>query len=308
MSESSELVRVAQGIDWVQPVGTELSDAADARTRRLIDGFLHSQGPPPERFAWVVLGSHARRELHCASDQDHALFWETAAAAKSSYAADLAQAVIGGLEDFGMRRCDGGYMADKWSYSLTDWVDILRERIAAPTPAAIVDTDVFLDFRALTTGLDVSVAVAELAAGGQSSRLLHGLATAANSFVPALGAFGRLPREQIDLKKSGLAPIVLIARLYGLRAGSAAIGTESRLADAAGLLGLDLAERLREAHATLSQMRICHQLGQIADRLPITDTVVTDSLDDAQQQQLRSAFRAIKSAQAATALAFRTDL
>ena len=121
----SELVDVARA-------GGSLSDAADARTRLLIDGFLHTDGPPPARFSWVVLGSHARRELHCASDQDSALFWETEQAAASSYAKDLANTVIDGLEEFGMRRCDGGYMADTWSYSVADWVGIFRDRINAP--------------------------------------------------------------------------------------------------------------------------------------------------------------------------------
>ena len=86
----------------VARAGGSLAEAADAHTRLLIDGFLHQAGPPPARFAWVVLGSHARGELHCASDQDHALFWEKQPA--GSYAADLAATVIEGLEQFGMRR------------------------------------------------------------------------------------------------------------------------------------------------------------------------------------------------------------
>ena len=77
---ASGLVAVARSLDWARPGTTAISDAADTRTITLIDGFLHEAGPPPARFAWVVLGSHARRELHCASDQDHALFWETGAA------------------------------------------------------------------------------------------------------------------------------------------------------------------------------------------------------------------------------------
>ena len=91
---TSDLVRTAQGLDLRTTVGRPLSDAADARTRELIDGFLHTEGPPPAAFSWVALGSHARRELHCASDQDHALFWETGQAATSSYARDLAGTVI----------------------------------------------------------------------------------------------------------------------------------------------------------------------------------------------------------------------
>lgn len=299
----SELVDVARA-------GGSLAEAADARTRALIDGFLHDAGPPPARFAWVALGSHARGELHCASDQDHALFWETAEAAGTSYAADLAGTVIAGLEQFGMRRCDGGYMADTWSRSVGQWQEILRDRVHAPTPEAVVDADVFLDVRPLTSGVDVRPALAELAAGADSPRLLHGLAMAANSFPTPLHAFGRLPKGTVDLKRTGLAPIVLLARLYGLRARSAGVGTEERLADAgsAGVLSTELASHLREAYALLRRLRLHNQLRQIDLREYVTDVLDTADLSPEDHDALREAFRAVKSAQSVTAVTFRTDL
>lgn len=299
----SEMVEVARA-------GGSLADAADARTRLLIDGFLHQAGPPPGRFCWVVLGSHARGELHCASDQDSALFWETPQAARTSYAKDLAAEVIDGLQDFGMRRCDGGYMADTWSYSVEEWADIFRERVSAPTPEAVVDADVFLDVRPLTTGVDPGPAVQELAAGADSPRLLHGLATAATSFATPLNAFGRLPKGSVDLKKTGLAPIVLLARLYGLHARSTAVGTDQRLAQAAGagVLSEELSARLREAYALLARTRLDNQVRQIDERHYLTDTIDTTTLADSELDALRDAFRAIKSAQSVTSVTFRTDL
>ncbi|HRY09256.1 MAG: hypothetical protein H6526_03205 [Actinobacteria bacterium] len=307
---ASPLVDVARGIDWTQPVTTALSDAADAQTRALIDGFVHESGPPPARFAWVVFGSHARRELHCASDQDSALFWQTEQAARTSYAKDLAVAVIDGLERFGLRPCDGGYMADTWSYSLEQWQQILRERVDAPTPDAVVDADVFLDLRQLKGALDVAPARAVLARGAGSPRLMHGLATAANSFPPPLHAFGRLPRGTVDLKKTGLAPIVLLARLYGLKARSGAVGTDERLADATkgGVLSEELTGRLRQAYAFLTRLRMQNQLRQIDAREYVTDTIVMQDLDDDTHDELRDAFKAIKSAQSVTSMTFRTDL
>lgn len=296
------------GLVEVAQAGGSLVAAADACTRLLIDGFLHQVGPPLARFAWVLLGSHARGELHCASDQDHALFWETPAAAATSYARDLAHVVIEGLSEFGMRRCDGGYMADKWSYSVADWADILRERVNAPTPDAIVDADVFLDVRPLTRGVDVGPALAELAAGADSPRLLHGLATAANSFPTPLHAFGRLPKGEVDLKKTGLAPIVLLARLYSLRAHSTAVATEQRLTDAAPVLGEELSARLQEGYRLLTDLRLRNQLRQIELRQYLTDRLDPESLPDEEHDALREAFRAIRNAQNVTSVTFRTDL
>ena len=37
---ATELVDVARTIDWSEPANTVMSDAADARTRLLIDGFV----------------------------------------------------------------------------------------------------------------------------------------------------------------------------------------------------------------------------------------------------------------------------
>lgn len=314
MTRGSGLVEVARSVDWGgdhAAAERALSNAADERTRALIDGFVHQAGPPPGRFQWVALGSHARGELHCASDQDHALVWDSARAARSSYAADLAAEVITGLEDFGMRRCDGGYMADSWSQSREEWEATLRDRIAAPTPEAIVDADVFLDLRPLRGDLDASMLRVLLATGGDSPLLLHGLARAAIGFGVPLHAFGRMPRGEVDLKKSGLAPIVLLARLYGLRCGSVALSTTERLHDSgrAGLVSAELADRLVGAFEFLSALRITRQLEQVGrGGVTLSDRVVVGELPATDQEKLRDAFRAVKGAQSVTSLIFRTDL
>ncbi len=201
-------------------------------------------------------------------------------------------------------------MADRWSHSVDEGQQILRERVEAPTPEAVLDADVFLDLRPLAGGLDVSAARAELQRGADSPRLMHGLATAANSFPPPLHAFGRLPRGAVDLKKTGLAPIVLLARLYGLKAHSSAVGTDERLADATkdGVLSDELTGRLREAYELLTRLRLQNQLRQIEAREYVTDSILMEDLDDDDHDHLRDAFKAIKSAQSVTSITFRTDL
>jgi CBS domain-containing protein len=290
--------------------GAALAQAADERTLDLVDGFVHQAGPPPGRFAWVALGSHARGELHCGSDQDHALIWDSERAAASSYAQDLAAEVITGLAEFGMRPCGGGYMADRWSVSLADWVIAARQRMDAPTPESVVDTDVFLDLRQLAGTLDITHAVDVLLAGADSPRLLHGLAVAATSFPPALNAFGRLPHGPVDLKRTGLAPVVLLARLYGLSARSNAVGTRARLAAtaAAGLLSEELVDRLVAGFEALSRVRLAAQVAQVRSGLALSDVVVVDDLAEEDQQALRDAFRAVRATQSVTSVTFRTGL
>jgi CBS domain-containing protein len=304
------LAHPAGGAPPGSDLGAALAQAADERTRDLVDGFVHQAGPPPGRFAWVALGSHARGELHCASDQDHALIWDTDRAAASSYADDLAAEVIAGLAEFGMRPCDGGYMADRWSVSLADWVLQARHRIDAPTPEAVVDTDVFLDLRRLVGDLDINPAVEIHLGGADSPRLLHGLAVAATSFPTALNPFGRLPHGPVDLKRAGLAPVVLLARLYGLDARSSAVSTRERLAAtaAAGLLSDELVGRLVDGFEVLSRLRLAAQITQVRAGLPLSDVVTVDDLAEADQQALREAFRAVRATQSVTSVTFRTGL
>lgn len=309
----SALIDVAQSAWGSMPaigVARTMATAVDERTEELVDGFVQQQGPPPAQFAWVALGSNARGELHCASDQDHALVWATDDAAASSYAAELAAHVINGLSEFGMRPCSGGYMADKWSMGVEQWAALLRDRIFSPTPEAVVDTDIFLDMRPVVGGLDVSVLGDILVTGGESSRLMHGLALAANSFPVPLTGVGRLGKGPLDVKRSGIAAIVLLARLYGLAAGSRDVTTLGRLRAAAEAqtLGAQLAARLEFAYTLLTRIRFTQQLEQARHDQPITDVVPLDVISWADQKLLRKAFKSIKSAQATTAVTYRTDL
>ena len=94
-----------------------------------IDGFVHEAGPPPSRFSWVTLGSHARRELHCASDQDHALFWETEAAHRPLMPRIWRLRSSRGLWSLGCAPVTAATWHDRWSYSVDQWQAILRERV-----------------------------------------------------------------------------------------------------------------------------------------------------------------------------------
>jgi CBS domain-containing protein len=201
-------------------------------------------------------------------------------------------------------------MADRWSTSLADWVAQARDRVEAPTPQAVLDTDIFLDLRVLSGDLDMTAAHEVLLLGADSPRLLHGLATAANSFVPPRGGLGRLRSRPLDLKRSGLAPLVLLARLYGLRARSAAVSTLARIGAAgdAGVLSRELSERLAAAVELLTRLRLQNQLDQVAAGLPLNDVVEVGTLAEADQRGLREALRAVRSAQSVTAVTFRTDL
>ena len=291
---------------------TGLADYYDEVTRRALAEAECALGAPPVPYAWLALGSHARREPSLASDQDNALVLATDDTAAHEYGQRLAAHVVDTLDRAGLRRCDGDYMATTWNHSLDEWQQILHQRFIDPRPEDVLDADVFLDLRPLAGSLDVSSLQATMVGAAGSARLLQGLAAAAVQYPSGIGALGRLrlTRGAVDLKKGGFAPLTMVARTYGLAAGSTAVGTRERLAAAedAEVLSARAAGRLGFAHALLTRLRLTHQLKTARAGQPITDSVPLNSIRWVDERLLRQAFEAIREVQQATALRFRTDM
>lgn len=289
-----------------------LADYYDSVTREALAEAESRFGPPPVPYAWVALGSHARREPSLASDQDNALVLATDDPDGAVYGSKVAHFVVDALHEAGLRRCDGDYMATTWTYSLAEWHAILRRRVVDPTPKDVLDADVFLDLRPVAGTLDVSSLQQVMLSAAGSSRLLQGLAAAAVQFPSGVGPLGRLrlSHGQVDLKKGGLAPLTMIARTYGLAAGSAAVTTRERLeaAEQAEQLSARAVGRLGFAHALLTRLRLNYQLRSAKAGEPVTDLIPSGRIRWVDERLLRQAFEAIREVQQATALRFRTDL
>jgi CBS domain-containing protein len=288
---------------------------ADHYDRVTIEALAEAEdrlGAPPAPYAWLTLGSHARREPSLASDQDNALVLATDDSEAKAYGEKLAAHVVDRLHEAGLRRCDGDYMATTWSYSLGEWESILRRRFIDPKPEDFLDADVFLDLRPLAGDLDVSSLQQIMVSAAGSARLMQGLAASAVKYPSGLGAFGRLRLSdgKIDLKKGGLAPLTMLARTYGLAAGSTAVGTRDRLAaaEAAEALSPRAVGRLGMAHALLTRLRMTNQLRSARAGEPVTDLVPPDRIRWVDERLLRQSLEAIREVQQATALRFRTDM
>lgn len=312
---SADVVALVERLSVAGPplaVSAGLADHYDEVTRTALAEAQRRLGPPPVPYAWLALGSHARREPSLSSDQDNALVLADDAPASLEYGAALAATVVDALHEAGLRRCDGEYMATTWTHSLTRWQEILRHRFIDPTPQEIVDVDVFLDLRPVAGDLDVSSLTDIMLAAADSTRLLHGLARAAVGYPSGLTSLGRLRLTdgKVDLKKGGLAPLTMLARTYGLASRSADVGTRERIAaaQAAHQLSPRSAGRLGYAHALLTRLRLQHQLRCARAGEPITDQVPAARLRWVDERALRQALDALRSVQQATTLRFRTDL
>jgi CBS domain-containing protein len=280
----------------------------EAVVRRALDLTLASR-PVEVPFAWVVLGSVARREALFSSDLDSAVAYEgPESSATTGSLVALAQRVTAAVEAAGAAPDENRVSATDPLFvrPLDSWRAEALSVLADPTQEkGLVVASVLLDGRnlgpAARTGLDELVRLAR--AAPSFVRLLGRWAVAE---TPPSGfargrALGRGAREdgRLDLKVAGARPLVALARWAAVAAGSREVATTARLAAAraAGTLSEDDADVLRDAYALVSELRLDHQAAQVdAGREP-DDLVETGELSPLERAYLKEAFRAVAAVQ-----------
>jgi CBS domain-containing protein len=291
--------------------GRAIATVNDALTRRLIAKAESELGPPPCPYAWLALGSQGRREQSLLTDQDHALAYAPDAAAApqvGEYFAALGDRVTEALRRAGFPYCPGGYMAKNWHRSMLDWQATFHAWIDRPSSQGVVEAEVFLDYRRVHGDLGLRPIDGIVRSAANRPRFLILMARAAVTFRPPL-RFGRIHGRELDLKTGGLAPIVLLARLYVLAGGTAATHTPDRLEAAAhtGHVSAEGAARLTKAYRVLTHLRLQSQLREVAGGRPATNVVRLNELTGQQRSELTEALHAVREHQQATELRFHTE-
>jgi CBS domain-containing protein len=317
--------RLARGDD-VLAVTAAIADANNLLTRRLLDLAQAHLGPPPCRYAWLVLGSQGRGEQVLSSDQDSAIAYESGLPADEpavrEYFAALSGMVVNALALAGLPLCAGGYMATNWCRPMTEFQSLFHGWIDDPQPHALLWAQVFLDVQAGAGDLPIDPLERLLVAGGRRGPFRAQMARAAVMFRPSLTWWGGLrttratsgsrPQEAstavrtLDVKASGTAPIVLLARLYALAAGSAAHSTVERLEAATGTLSPPDTAALIDAYRYLTGLRLRHQLEQIRAGFPADNRICPEQLPMQDRRRLRTALHVIRDVQEITARNFAT--
>jgi CBS domain-containing protein len=296
------------GLDVLQ-IARVIATLNDALTVRLLRQAEDALGPPPCPYAWLTLGSGGRMEQVLLSDQDNALAYLEDTEPARAYFDALATHVVAGLIAAGFPPCPGGYMATNWRRSLAEWRELFRGWVEIPAPQALLEAEVFMDFRSVHGELALEPLDAILASAGRRGLFLHQLARAALTFRPPLGRFGRLRRDggTIDLKAGGIAAIVMLARLHSLAAGATPRPTLERLDAAAdaGTLSRGGSEALADTFRFLTRLRLREQLRNLHAGAALGNRIDPDALSAFERRRLKEALRAVRRQQEATGLRFR---
>jgi CBS domain-containing protein len=281
----------------------------DALTRRLLKLALDRRGGVDVGFAWLALGSQARREMLPSSDVDSAIVWFESQADSDEETRlqllDLTREVTGGMRACGLRIDENGVSADAPPFvrSVRSWQHVAESWMSDPTQEkALILTSVIVDNRPVW-GVHTGTPVADtfrLASG--YPRLLRMLARFALSHRPAARRFRGLMVDQggehagmIDLKLGGLIPIVDLARWGAMSAGVTSATTTERLRAAAeaGTLSPADAHTLQDAFELINNVRLEHQVAQLREGRRPDNHVDPEALSSLMRLQLRQALRAV---------------
>ncbi len=293
----------------------------DALTTRLLHLGEAKFGPPPVDYAWVAAGSQARSEQTAKSDQDNCMILDDAydETAHAAYFKSLSTFVCDGLDACGYIHCPGEMMAmtDKWRQPKRVWAEYFRRWVDTPEPMALMLTCVFFDVRVVSgkRSLLADLRVDVLRRAKDNRLFLAHMVGNALKHQPPLGLFGGIStirsgdnKGKVDLKHTGIVPIIDLARVYSLAAGDDAVNTHDRLAHAAdsGEISPPAVRDLRDALEFLSSLRIRHQARQIAAGQVADNFLRLDELSNFERGQLKDAFGVVKSLQDVLAQRYRS--
>ncbi|WP_082668403.1 putative nucleotidyltransferase substrate binding domain-containing protein [Tepidimonas taiwanensis] len=292
--------------------GRIVSAMTDALTSRLLQLAQARLGPAPVPYAWVAAGSQGRNEQTAKSDQDNCLVLDDGydPAQHGAYYEALARFVCDGLNACGYVYCPGEMMAmtDTWRQPLRRWRAYFETWIDRPDPKALMLTCVFFDQRFVYGErqlLDTLRTEVLQRTPGQRIFLAHMVSNALTHQPPLgwLGGIHTIRRGEhegtIDLKHSGIVPIIDLARIYALAGGIAAVSTRERL-QAAASSGEISAERTRDlidALDFLSALRIQHQARRLAQGQTADNFLRLDELSELERRHLKDAFGVVKDLQ-----------
>jgi CBS domain-containing protein len=299
-------------------VGCTMTNITDAITKRLVALAFEKFGHPPIAYAWLALGSQARKEQTAKTDQDNALVLASGATQEQiKYFLKIAHFVNDGLDACGYVYCPGEIMASnpKWCQSIDDWKHDFRQWILQPEPKALMHVKIFFDLRCIDGDESlISELQDEVASHAKHQQIFLSLLYKISlEFQPPIGFFRKFVlnnkgehKDTLDLKHNGLVPIVDLARIYMLSSGHSEEYTLKRLKLAASVEAItqQSADNLLDAFEFISFLRIQHQERQLSQGIKPDNYISPQDLSPLMRDQLRSAFEVIATLQKALGQCF----
>jgi CBS domain-containing protein len=286
-------------------LGRVLSLAHDTVVARLIDFSIWANGPAPLSWAWLDLGSAARREFTLASDQDNALAYAADLPGADAYFARLGSDVNDGLARCGIGIDNNGVLAGNrlWRMSKADWLRTFDECLVQPDESHLIRATVAFDFRPAAGGLGVAAELtARIRLAREHPQLMRLIARAAAGVPVAVGFRGQLATDKngrLDIKRGGIIPLVNLIRYHALSSAVTISPTLDRIEAVAAAGGLERADAdaLREAFEVITRIRFEHHAQLLGAGAAADNLIDPGALAPIARTELREALQAVRRAQ-----------
>jgi CBS domain-containing protein len=294
-------------------LGRVLSLQHDAIVAKLIDFSIWATEPAPVPWAFLDLGSAARREFTLASDQDNALAYSSPLPGEEemvdAYFARLGADVNDGLARCGIGVDNNGVLASRrlWRMSKPAWVRTFEECFEQPDESHLIRATVAFDFRPAAGGLGVAAELTDrIRAARSHPQFMRLMARTATGYPVALGFRGQLvtgregdPEGRLDIKRAGIIPLVNLVRFHALAQGVTISPTLDRIeaVENSGALPRAEADALCEAFNVITRARFDHHAALIAAGSPPDNLIDPGALTPIVRTDLREALAIVRRAQ-----------
>ncbi|OZE30799.1 MULTISPECIES: putative nucleotidyltransferase substrate binding domain-containing protein [Nocardiaceae] len=315
-----------------------LSVVVDSLVRRAVEiEWAARPEVPRHNFAWITLGSVARREAMPSSDVDSALTWSDTTAdpyvrgrsnsvprTRDEVLMGLAARVHASLDGAGLPSDTNGAVASsprfarsagQWESAAAHWLSNpfgdrgkagTPGRSAGSTPAGdsgLIMSSLMIDGRVVWGPRELNTVPEAyrrlLVDNPDALRLQLRDALAGRARLRSLRDVLARRGGTFDLKAHALTPIVNLARWGGLSVGMASASTPARLAAASGngMLSERDVTTLTEVFALLQRLRLSHQIDQMTAGHRPGDVLIMADLSPLERSLLTDGIREIAAVQ-----------
>lgn len=280
-----------------------LSVVIDSLVRRALELVLaQPHHGDLDGFAWLTLGSVARREAMPSSDVDSALSLRDDLDGRASQLRAVAADVHNLLEACGLPHDRNGATASSARFARTqsDWRDAARGWLDDPLQnQGLIMSSLLIDARVVwgDASLHTVPAAFHRIRDEHPNALRLQLLEVLSGKVRTRSLRDVLSRRggTFDLKNHAVTPIVNLARWGGLNAGVTSAATSTRLEAAAqsGVLSESDARTLSDVYAMAQRLRMTHQVEQLAAGHTPNDIITMSELSPLNRSLLADGLREI---------------
>ncbi len=267
----------------VKNITRYITTFSDAILNKLIEFATVELGPPPARFAFIIMGSEGRREQTLKTDQDNAIVYEDIEDEDKEnrardYFSRFARKVCAWLDKAGYAFCEGEIMAQnpRWTQPLSQWKNCFSSWIFKAEGKDLLESSIFFDFRGAYGDMDLVRSLRKFLSDsltGWAGFFRH-LTENALYYRPPLGFFGNIltetkegRRDVFDIK-AAMTPVIDLARIYALKHDIDETNTQERLfrLHMEKVLTWQEYNELEQAYSFMMQLRFRHQTRSIIEK------------------------------------------